>query len=382
MGTPGVGATMSLGALPLASVAGGKALWYLTRATGLVALVLLTASVVLGVAAAVGWATERWPRFLSQSLHRNVSLFCVVFVGIHVVTTVSDGYVPIGFTSAFLPFLTPYRPIWIGLGALSFDLLLAVMLTSALRRRIGYSSWRFVHWLAYLSWPIAVFHSLGSGSDSPLPLVLFLDAVCTAAVVAAVACRLATGRTFPLGRRAVAAVGTAVVVLAVVVFASLGPLRPGWSHRAGTSAALLAQLAKRYAPAGGTTPSAGSNTAGAGWPSAPFTDSLAGTVATKGPDVQGNVQATFTLHLLDASSTSLDVVLNGTAAQGGGIAMSSGTVTFGGYRGVVTTLSGNTVGASVSTPTPQSLMLSLSIDRSSNAVTGQVSGAVAGGGTN
>lgn len=141
---------MSPAVLQLATATGGKALWYLTRATGVVALVLLTVSVVMGVVAAVGWATERWPRFLSQSVHRNVSLFCIGFVALHVVTTVSDGYVPIGFASAFLPFLTPYRPIWIGLGALGFDLLLVVLVTSALRHRIGYSSWRFVHWLAYL----------------------------------------------------------------------------------------------------------------------------------------------------------------------------------------------------------------------------------------
>ena len=188
-------------ALPVAAT-GGKALWYLTRSTGLVALVLLTATVVLGVVASVGWTTERWPRFLSQGVHRNLSLFCVGFVALHVVTTVSDGYVPIGFADAFLPFLTPYRPLWVGLGALAFDLLLVVLVTSALRHRIGYDSWRFVHWLAYLCWPIAMFHSLGSGSDSSLPFALGLDAACTAAVLAAVAWRVGTGRHSLRGRSA------------------------------------------------------------------------------------------------------------------------------------------------------------------------------------
>jgi predicted ferric reductase len=226
---------MSTAVVQLASLSNGKSLWYFTRATGLVALVLLTVSVVMGIAAAIGWATERWPRFLSQRVHRDVSLFCVGFVTLHVVSTVSDGYVPIGVASAFVPFLTPYRPIWIGLGAVALDLLLAVMLTSALRRHIGYSSWRFVHWLAYLCWPIAVLHSLGSGSDSSLPFVLGLDALCGAAVLAAVACRLVTGRTLPLRRRVVAATSSIVVALAIVVFAAVGPLRPGWSHRAGAS---------------------------------------------------------------------------------------------------------------------------------------------------
>ena len=91
----------------MGAASSGKALWYLTRSTGLVALVLLTATVVLGVVASVGWTTERWPRFLSQDVHRNLSLFCVGFVAIHVITTVSDGYVPIGFADAFIPFRTP-----------------------------------------------------------------------------------------------------------------------------------------------------------------------------------------------------------------------------------------------------------------------------------
>jgi DMSO/TMAO reductase YedYZ heme-binding membrane subunit len=188
-----------------ASISNGKALWYLTRATGLVALVLLTISVVMGIVASIGWATERWPRFLSQRMHRDVSLFCLGFVALHVLSTVSDGYVDIGLSSAFLPFQTSWRPLWISFGALAFDLMLAVMITSALRRRIGYSSWRMVHWLAYACWPIAFIHSLGSGSDSALPFVIALDVGCGAAVAAATACRLIVGGTLPVGHRPVGA---------------------------------------------------------------------------------------------------------------------------------------------------------------------------------
>ena len=194
--------------LVVASISNGRALWYLTRATGLVALVLLTISVVMGIIATVGWKSERWPRFLSQRMHRDVSLFCIGFVGLHVLSTVSDGYVDIGLSSAFLPFQTAYRPVWISFGALAFDLLLAVMITSALRRRIGYSSWRIVHWLAYLCWPIALIHSFGSGSDSSLPFVIALDATCGAAVAAAAACRLATGGVDSGGRRPIGAGGS------------------------------------------------------------------------------------------------------------------------------------------------------------------------------
>jgi len=371
----------------LGSAASSKALWYLTRSTGLVALLLLTATVVLGVVASVGWTSERWPRFLSQDVHRNLSLLCVGFVAIHVITTVSDGYVPIGFADAFIPFRTAYRPLYVGLGALTFDLLLAVLVTSALRHRIGFASWRFVHWLAYLCWPIALFHSLGSGTDSQLPIVLVVDVACSAAVFAVVVWRLATGRTFTAGQRTTAAFGTLVVALALLVFAALGPLRPGWSHRAGTSAALLAQLAKKAAAAAGTSatgastaptsttpagPTAGSGTGTA--PTPPFTVGLTGSQSTSSPNSQGQVQVVLSMHLQNASATPLTVTLIGTAVQGGGVAMSSGSVTLGSSNGVVTSLSGGTVTADLSSPTPMTLTLALQVDQNSGALSGTATG--------
>ncbi|MGP0107524.1 MAG: ferric reductase-like transmembrane domain-containing protein [Acidimicrobiales bacterium] len=371
------------------SGASSKALWYLTRSTGLVALILLTATVVVGVVASVGWTTQRWPRFLSQHVHRNLSLFCVGFVAVHVITTVGDGYVPIGIADAFIPFRTPYRPLWVGLGALTFDLLLAVLITSALRHRIGFASWRFVHWLAYLCWPIAMLHGLGSGSDSALPIVLFVDVVCAAAVFGTVAWRLSTGRTFTPGARAGAAVATVVVAVGIAVFAFAGPLRPGWSHRAGTSAALLAQLArKNAATAAGATagvgtqstattaPATGSGSAGV--PTAPFTVPLTGSQTTTNPNGQGAVQVTLTMQLQNTSGTPLTVVLDGSAAGGGGVSLSSGSVTFGPYHGVVTGLNGGTVAATVSAPNPLVLTMQLNVNQNSGALSGTVTGTSVG----
>ena len=183
------------GSLTPANLQSSKALWYLTRSTGLVALILLTATVVVGVMASVGWVSKRWPRFLSQDVHRNLSLFCVGFVALHVLTTVSDGYVPIGLADAFIPFRTAYRPLWVGLGALTFDLLLAVLVTSALRHRIGFGSWRFVHWLAYLCWPVAVAHAVGTGTDRSSQWLLVTVAGCVLAVAAAALWRM-TGSAF------------------------------------------------------------------------------------------------------------------------------------------------------------------------------------------
>jgi len=373
---------------------GSTAFWYLTRATGLVSLILLSGTVVLGMVASVGWTTARWPRFLSQAIHRNLSLLCLCLIVIHVVTTVADGYVPIGYVDAVVPFRTPYRPLWVGLGAVSLDLLLAVAVTSGLRRHIGAHAWRSVHWLAYLCWPIALIHGLGSGTDTPLPLVLFVETACTAAVLAAFAWRLLTGRTLPLGRRAAAGIGAVVITLAVAGFAALGPLRPHWSHRSGTSSALLAQLAAKSgatvaAAPPSTTPttaptttapstgSAGGSSSGSG-PSVPFTSQLTGSQSQTAPDAQGNIRITLAMHLQDASATPLTVVLTGQESGGGGVSLSSGTVIFGTSRGTVVGLDGGTVTMLVDDPGPVTLVTNLSIDQQSGALSGTVSGSAGG----
>ncbi len=352
---------------------GSTALWYFTRATGLVALVALTATVVLGVLASVGWTTERWPRFLSQALHRNLSLLCIVLVGVHIVTTIGDGYVPITFVDAVLPFHSPYRPIWVGLGAVAFDLLLTVLVTSALRHRIGYQSWRFVHWLAYLCWPIALFHALGSGTDTPLPSVLAVEALCGAAVAGTLIWRFTTGRTFSPGVRAGVLTGAGVVALAAVVFASLGPLKPGWAHRSGTSSALLAQLT----PHGSSSPTSPSGGAASSL-APPFTASVTGSQTQTGPDSRGEVQVVLSMTLEDAASTPLTVTLDGTSTGDGGVALSSGTVTIGTTTGVVTGLNGGTITATVGGAHAYQLTLQLSVDQASGTVSGTASGTVPG----
>lgn len=359
---------------------GSTALWYLTRSSGLVALVLLSATVVLGLVSSVGWTSERWPRFLSQSVHRNLSLFCLALIGIHVVSTVGDGYVPITLADAVFPFLTPYRPLWVGLGALAFDMLLAVAVTSALRRRIGVRAWRGVHWLAYACWPIAVAHGLGSGSDPRLPAATAIFVLSTGSVALAVIWRVAVGPVRSRLTRSVAAGGIAAVLGLLMIFAVSGPLRPGWSHRAGTSPALLAQLAA-HAPATYARTAQSSTSASPapaqGVPALPFTASVQGTVTTTSPDANGDVGVN--LHMtLSGSGTALDVHIVGPAVNGG-VALRTSHVTFAGRTGQVTTLEGSTVEAVVSGASGPSIDLSLdlSLNPSAGTLTGQVSGSAA-----
>lgn len=169
----------------------GPGLWYATRAAGLVTLLLLTMSVLLGVLTAGRFASEKWPRFLTVGLHRNLSLLAVVFLAIHVGTTAVDTYTSIPAAAAFVPFISSYKTVWLGLGAIALDLFTALILTSLARLRLGHRSWRAVHWAAYACWPVALAHGLGIGTDRRTVWVIGLTLACAAAVAAASAWRLA-----------------------------------------------------------------------------------------------------------------------------------------------------------------------------------------------
>ncbi|MCU1494253.1 MAG: ferric reductase [Acidimicrobiaceae bacterium] len=166
------------------------ALWYATRATGIASLVLLSVTVVLGLTTAGRRTSTLWPGFARAELHKRVSLMTLVFLAIHVVTSVVDTYVSVGWVSILLPFSSSYHRWWLGLGTVGVDLGAAVMVSSLLRQRIPARLWRALHWLAYVSWPVAVAHSIGIGTDASLPFIDALFALCIAGVVTAALWRL------------------------------------------------------------------------------------------------------------------------------------------------------------------------------------------------
>lgn len=165
-------------------------LWYITRGTGLVAFVLLTAAVVVGVLTAQRKRVVVGPRFVTQAVHRNVSLLAIGFVVVHILTTVTDGFVPIGWSAAVNPFASPYRTLGVGLGALAFDLMALLVLTSLARVRLGARTWRFVHWAAYAAWPLALAHFLRTGTDGRTHWAWWLAGLSVLAVFAGVLRRL------------------------------------------------------------------------------------------------------------------------------------------------------------------------------------------------
>jgi methionine sulfoxide reductase heme-binding subunit len=221
------------------AAAGPSLYWYLTRSTGAVALVLLTVSLAFGVVDVRRLQSPRWPRFVIDGLHRNASLLALVFLAIHILTSVLDSFAPVSLTDAFIPFLGSYRPFWLGLGAVSFDLILAVILTSLLRRRIGYDAWRATHWLSYASWPIALLHGFGTGSDVKSTWMLALSIGCLGVVLAAVLARVLPGWPESAARRCLALGGAGVFSLGLLLWLPGGPLGHEWARRSGTPASLL-----------------------------------------------------------------------------------------------------------------------------------------------
>jgi methionine sulfoxide reductase heme-binding subunit len=299
---------------------GPSAYWYLARGTGAVALVLLTLSVVIGVLGSLRVSSERWPRFAVDTVHRDVSLLVMVLLVIHILTSVLDSFAPIRLTDAVIPFVSSYRPLWMGLGALSFDILLALVITSLLRRRLGYGRWRAIHWLAYASWPVAVLHGLGTGSDTKVWWMLALTAGCVVAVVWAVLMRLARAAPEGSALRTPATLMSVLIPFGLVVFTLAGPLQRGWARRAGTPSRLLAGGHSTATTARPATPASSGRAASAG----SFSANLAGHVTqTSEP---GGAIVDLSMKLEGRRHGRLRVRLAGTPIPGGGLSMTGSQV--------------------------------------------------------
>ena len=186
-------------------MSGTTAFWYASRATGIVALLLLTAVFVLGILVNRQGRLPGLPRFAVTSLHRNLSLLSVVFIAVHVFTAVLDTYVHIPLAAGIIPFASSYERLWLALGAISLDLMIAMIVTSLLRGHLNRVLWRAIHLLAYVSWPVAFAHSIGSSKDLQQGWMLGLAVGCALIVAAAVIYRLAhAARQVPRAARVAA----------------------------------------------------------------------------------------------------------------------------------------------------------------------------------
>jgi sulfoxide reductase heme-binding subunit YedZ len=316
----------------------------------------------------------RWPRFAIDTVHRDVSLLVLVVLVVHIVTSVLDGFAPISLLAGVIPFDTAYRPLWMGLGALAFDFLIALAFTSLIRRRLGYRSWRTVHWLAYASWPIAVLHGLGTGTDTKTLWNLLLTLVCLAAVLAAVWARIREARPAYGGVRETAVALAIATPLGLAIFTLAGPLQRGWARAAGTPAKLLGTahtVAVRATPV--RPPSLGN---------ASFSANLDGSV--KQTAVTGGAVVDLRLRLSGGAGGLLRVRRGGVPAGGGGLSMTGsqvvletdGTV----LDGRIDSLQGEHFTAHVSGHgSSLDLQVALQIDTSNDTVAGSLEATPGGG---
>ncbi len=170
-------------------------LWFASRATGAVSLVLFTAVMVLGIVTSGRLSLPGLPRAGVLRLHRNLTLVSIAFLAVHIVTAIADGYVDLSYWDVLIPFGAGFDPFWIGLATVAVDLLIAIGITSALRLRLSARVWRAVHLCAYAMWPLALLHGFGvSGGDGREAWMLILDAVCILAVLVAIGYRIRPDR--------------------------------------------------------------------------------------------------------------------------------------------------------------------------------------------
>ena len=170
----------------------GPMLWYLNRGSGVALLLVLTITLCLGILSARAGRARLVPRFVGQQLHRNLGVLALVLVVGHVATAVADSYVDIRWWQALSPVGATYKPLWLGLGSIAFDVMLVVVLTSLLRERLGQRAWHAIHLLGYVSWPFALVHSVGIGTDATTVWGRQVGLGCLAVVALAAVVRMTT----------------------------------------------------------------------------------------------------------------------------------------------------------------------------------------------
>lgn len=161
--------------------------WYFARSAGLVAYLLLSGSVILGVLMSAR-ARFTWPRFAVEEVHRFLAILTGIFVTLHGASLLLDRVVPISLGQMLVPFTSPYRPFAVGLGVTAAELMAAVGLTNLFRKQLPRTVWRKAHYLTLAVWALASLHGVLAGSDRGVPwfagvVAAAFTAVCLAGLV-------------------------------------------------------------------------------------------------------------------------------------------------------------------------------------------------------
>jgi sulfoxide reductase heme-binding subunit YedZ len=167
--------------------------WYLARASGIVAFVLLTIAVILGMTLSGRAKLRYWPRFAVEDVHRFAGLLTGAFVSLHLLVLFVDSYLPFSLTQLVVPGSSSYRPLATALGVVAAELLVALAIANHFRTRLSYRFWRRTHYLNFAVWGLALAHGLFAGTDRSAPWADILYGCSAAAVAGFVAWRMRGG---------------------------------------------------------------------------------------------------------------------------------------------------------------------------------------------
>jgi sulfoxide reductase heme-binding subunit YedZ len=161
----------------------GPTTWYFLRASGLAALLLLSTTVLIGLALRVRLWKETLERWRVYDIHLTISVLTAIFLSIHLLLVFLDRIVPFSLADILVPFHASYQPIWIASGIIGFYLLLVVWGSSLIRSKLSYRLWRSLHPLALGALALAMLHSLFAGTDGPTLWLRALLIIITLAVI-------------------------------------------------------------------------------------------------------------------------------------------------------------------------------------------------------
>ena len=285
--------------------------WEVARVGGMLAYLLATGSVALGLLLSLKAHSSNWPRFITNELHRYITLLTLLFIGVHTLAVWVDPFTGFTPTEVLVPMAAHYRPLWIAMGIVSAYLAVAVWASEYIRRFIGYAWWRRLHYLTFAVFLLGAIHGLGTGSDSREWWALLIYAVTIGLTVILLGWRLA--RSLPEESRDMAIAGLGAVVVVLALFTFVGPMQSGWNEIAnngngsGASEAWLASAATATA-----APVVAQ-------PATPFTAQIQGTLVQDGvlnADISGPVTGKLQLVLSRQTSALALAFADGWTCQG------------------------------------------------------------------
>jgi methionine sulfoxide reductase heme-binding subunit len=171
--------------------------WILARASGLTAYLLLTMSVLAGLVVKSRPFGRALKAASATDTHRFLSLLALGAVALHGLALMLDSTIRIRLGALLVPGLSPYRPLWTGLGVVAAELAALIVVSFPLRKRIGARAWRRLHWATYAVFATATVHGLAAGTDTSRPWALGLYLGAVGSVAFATAWRVLTRTTRP-----------------------------------------------------------------------------------------------------------------------------------------------------------------------------------------